>query len=722
MEYFIKGNVRRIIYNSDTGYIVGVFKVVDHSEELEVSTSMSFTGYFHELNYDDTYIFYGDIVNHPKYGTQFSVTRYDRVMPEEKDSIADFLSSDMFKGVGHKTAEKIVEVLGKDALKIILENPENLLLIPGIKKKTIDTLHNTLLTYESSYNTILTLNELGFSTRESLIIYNKYKMNTNEVINSDLYKIYFDIRDITFRKVDSVALKKDYDRLDKRRVKATILYAMSELCNTIGHTYLSLEDIYKYTIISLGNNLDSEEFKSSLDQLIVDIKIIRDDDKYYLYDMWMSENNIVNRISYLTRKKDLEIKNLDKFINQIEKDHNIIYNDEQIEAMKSSLLKNFLIITGGPGTGKTTILQGVVDLYKEVYKLGYEDLKEEMVLLAPTGRASKRLKEQTHLPASTIHSFLKWNKDQDKFAINERNKSDVKFVIVDEASMIDVPLFNSLLCGLKLDTRIIMVGDYNQLPSVGPGELLKELINANVLPVITLKTLYRQKENSNIITLAHDINEGLVNKQIFNVSDDLTLINTNDIINNIYNISKEYLEKDYHEFEVLAPMYKGINGIDNINLMLQSLFNPKSPDKNEIVIGDTKYREGDKVLQLINMPDDKIYNGDIGKIVSISKKEISVLFDDNEVIYTPATYSNFKLGYAISIHKSQGSEFDTVVIPICSSYTRMLYRKLYYTAITRAKRKIILVGDLNSLQVAALNNLQDIRKTSIKDKMIKEIG
>ena len=173
MEYFIKGNVRRIIYNSDTGYIVGVFKVVDHSEELEVSTSMSFTGYFHELNYDDTYIFYGDIVNHPKYGTQFSVTRYDRVMPEEKDSIADFLSSDMFKGVGHKTAEKIVEVLGKDALKIILENPENLLLIPGIKKKTIDTLHNTLLTYESSYNTILTLNELGFSTRESLIIYNK---------------------------------------------------------------------------------------------------------------------------------------------------------------------------------------------------------------------------------------------------------------------------------------------------------------------------------------------------------------------------------------------------------------------------------------------------------------------------------------------------------------------------------------------------------------------
>ena len=722
MESYIKGNVRRIIYSSDTGYMVGVLKVNEKSDDLDFGNTAPFTGYFHELNYDDNYMFYGEVVEHPKYGTQFNVVRYDRVMPEEKDAIIEFLSSDMFKGVGPKTAEKIAAVLGKDALKIILETPENLLLIPGISKKVVDTLHDTLLNYESSYNTILMLNELGFSTKESLVIYNKFKMNTNNVIEDDLYRIYYDIKDLSFRKVDSVALKKDYDRLDERRIKACIIYAMTELCYTIGHAYLLLPEIYKYTIVYLGNNLSEEEFKSNIDKLVVDLKIIRDQDRYYLYDMWNNENNIVSRVSYLAKKKDIEVGNLDKVIAKIERENSIKYNEEQILSMVNSLSKNFLIITGGPGTGKTTILKGIVDLYKEVYKLSYGELTEEMALLAPTGRASKRLKEQTHLPASTIHSFLRWNKEQDKFAVNERNKSDVKFVIVDESSMIDVPLFSCLLNGLKLDTRIIMVGDYNQLPSVGPGELLKDLINANVLPVITLKTLYRQAENSNIITLAHDVNEGFVNKDIFNTSEDLTFIKTSDIVSNIYDISKEYVEHDYHAFEVLVPMYKGINGIDNINLMLQDLFNPKDPSKNEIVIGDTKYREGDKVLQLINMPDDKIYNGDIGKILSISKKEICILFDDNEVIYTPSTFSNFKLGYAISIHKSQGSEFECVVLPVSKSYTKMLYRKLYYTGITRAKKKLIIVGDLNALKEAASNNMQDIRKTSIEEKLIKEIN
>ena len=301
------------------------------------------------------------------------------------------------------------------------------------------------------------------------------------------------------------------------------------------------------------------------------------------------------------------------------------------------------------------------------------------------------------------------------------NKADVDFVIVDESSMIDVPLFSSLLSGLKESTRIVMVGDYNQLPSVGPGELLRDLTLSNVLPLITLKTLYRQKENSNIITLAHDINEGFVDESTFNVGDDLTFINTNNISTCIYDISRDYLDVDFHEFEVLAPMYKGINGIDNLNLMLQDLFNPKSPKKNEIQVGDVRYREGDKVLQLLNMPDDKIYNGDIGEIVNISKKEITVLFDESEVVFTPSNFSNFKLGYAISIHKSQGSEFDTVVVPVAESYNKMLYRKLYYTAVTRAKKKLIIIGNLKALSNAAHNNMQDIRKTSIREKIIKEM-
>ena len=721
MEYFIKGNVRRIIYSSDTGYIVGVMRVIDSSDELEISSTTSFTGYFHELNLDDTYLFYGNMVDHPKYGTQFSVNSYERVMPEEKDSIVEFLSSGMFKGIGTKTAEKIVEVLGKDALKIILETPENLFLIANITKKQIDTLHDTLLNYESSYNTILSLNELGFNTRESMIIYNKYKMATMDTINTDLYKITSDINDIPFRKVDSIALKHGYDRIDKRRVKASIIYAMNELCNTIGHIYLSIDDIYKYTIMCLGNNIDEEFFSSTMDNLILDIRVIKENDRYYLYDMWQKEMNIVKRVSSLAKKKDIVIENIDKYFSKIEKDNNITYNKEQLDAMKDSLTKHFLILTGGPGTGKTTIIKGIVDLYKKINDYSLDELIENLALLAPTGRASKRLKEQTGLPASTIHSFLRWNKEQDKFAINERNKSDVNFVIVDESSMIDVPLFSSLLNGLKESTRIVMVGDYNQLPSVGPGELLRDLTLSSVLPLITLKTLYRQKENSNIITLAHDINEGFVDINTLNVGDDLTFIDTNNISTCIYDISKDYLDVDFHEFEVLAPMYKGINGIDNLNLMLQDLFNPKSPKKNEILVGDVRYREGDKVLQLLNMPDDKIYNGDIGEIVNISKKEITVLFDESEVVFTPSNFNNFKLGYAISIHKSQGSEFDTVVVPVVESYNKMLYRKLYYTAVTRAKKKLIIVGNLKALSYAAKNNMQDIRKTSIKEKIIEEM-
>ena len=285
--------------------------------------------------------------------------------------------------------------------------------------------------------------------------------------------------------------------------------------------------------------------------------------------------------------------------------------------------------------------------------------------------------------------------------------------------MVDVPLFNSLLKGLYNDTRIIMVGDYNQLPSVGPGQLLKDLIESDVVPVVYLKTLYRQKENSNIITLAHDLNDSNIKDEVFNSGDDLTLIEDEDIIKRVIEVSKEYKKSSYEDFQVLVPMYKGLYGIDNINKSLQDIFNPKDKDKKEITIGDVTYRENDKILQLINMPDERIFNGDIGTIISIDKKEILVDFDTNEVRFTPSNYSSFKLGYAISIHKSQGSEFDTVILPVSNSYGKMLYKKLYYTAITRSKKKLVIIGDKKALIFASNNNISDIRKTTIKDRLIK---
>ena len=723
MDEYIKGTVRKIIFRSESGYFVGLFKIKDSTKAFEYlkDKTISFTGYFADIEEDENYKLFGNIVNHPKYGEQFNTTFYEHIMPEEKDSIIEFLSSGTFKGIGEKTAEKIVEVLGPDALKIILENPSNLMLVKGITKKQIDTLHNTLVEYSNSYNTIIKLNEIGFTTKDSMTIYNKYKANTINVIEENLYKLIEDIKEITFRKVDPIAIKEKYDTFDKRRIKSAIIYTMEELCNTLGHCYLHIESIYNYTNQLIKNKIEENLFIESLNSLILDLKVIKLEEKYYLRSMWDAEETIVNRLLYLNKKKDVKLtENIDGYINELEKNKHIKYNEEQKNAIKNSILKNFLIITGGPGTGKTTIVSSIIDLYRKIFDLSYEALLNEVVLLAPTGRASKRLTEKSLFPASTIHSFLKWNKETDKFAVNEYNKSDAKLVIIDEASMIDVMLFNSLIKGLRQDTKIIMVGDYDQLPSVGAGQLLKDLIESNVLNVISLKELYRQGEDSSIITLAHDINSGIVNTKIFNEMDDLTFIEGNNIIDSLQEIARTYKDVSYNDFQVLVPMYKGLCGIDILNKKLQEIFNPKSKNKKELLVGDVIYRENDKVLQLVNMPDEKIFNGDIGTISRIDNKEIVIDFDVNEVKFTPANFNKFKHGYAISIHKSQGSEFDTVVIPVVESYSKMLYRKLYYTAVTRSKKKLFMLGDINALKKAASNNNQDIRMTSIKDKLIKK--
>ena len=719
---YVIGIVKKIIYRSNTGYCVGVFKVKDTSDSFNYlkDSSMSFTGVFHELEEEDNYKFYCNIVNHPKYGEQLNVSFYERIMPEEKDSIVLFLSSGTFHGIGEKTAQKIVDILGENALQIIIDNPSNLMLIPGISKKQIDTLHNTLIEYSNSYNVILKLTDMGFTTRDAMTIYNKYKSNTLNVIDDNLYFLIEDLKDITFKKIDAIALKQGYSKDDKRRICSSIVCTMDELCNSLSHCYLHIDMIFKYVTINLQNTISEELFIECLNSLILDLKIIKLEEKYYLRSMWDAEEMITNRIVYLNGKKDLKVDNVDSCIEELEKSKKIKYNTEQKEAIINSIRKNFLIITGGPGTGKTTIVSSIIDLYRKVNDLTYEQLLDEVVLLAPTGRASKRLTEKSLFPASTIHSFLKWNKESDRFAVNEYNKSDAKLVIIDEASMVDVMLFSSLLKGLRNDTRIVMVGDYDQLPSVGPGQLLKDLIESHVTEIISLSILYRQGEDSSIIELAHDVNHGNINTSLFNVNSDLSFIETNDIVSAISEIAEAYKDISYNDFQVLVPMYKGINGIDNLNKILQSIFNPKSKNKKEIVVGDVTYRENDKVLQLVNMPDEKIFNGDIGVISKIDNKEIVVDFDVNQVKFTPQSFNKFKHGYAVSIHKSQGSEFDIVVVPVVSLYNKMLYRKLYYTAITRCKKKLILVGNMSSLSKAASNNNQDIRMTTIKDKLIKK--
>ena len=724
---YIKGKYRKSIFKSETGYVIGIFKVIETDDDDIsdfIDRTITFTGYFHELNDSDTYKLYGSLVNHPKYGEQFQVDNYERCMPEKKDSMVEFLSSGLFKGIGEKKAKKIVDVLGRDTFNIILNNPSNLILIPTVTEKNANTLHEKLVEYESSYETILYLSKLGFSTKDSMLIYNKYKDKTIKVIEEDIYNLIEDITEMNYKKIDSIALKIGIDVNSINRISASILYIIRELTTLLGHSYYFKEDIYKYLYSVLNINISDTLYENAINKLIKDLKLIIINDRYYLMDMYESEKTIVERFRYLSRRKDESINNIDTYIKYLETNFNINYNNEQLDAIKNSIYKKMLIITGGPGTGKTTIIKGILELYKEINKLSHRDMIEEIALLAPTGRAAKRMSETTLYPASTIHRFLKWNKENDTFQINEYNKSKVKFVIIDEASMIDTYLFSNLLKGLSVNTKIVIVGDYDQLPSVGPGQVLYDLITSEVLNVVHLKELYRQGMDSNILTLAYDIRKDELDKSIFNVDEDLTFIecSNDEVMNNIEDISSTYKDIGYKNIQILAPMYKTINGIDNINNNVQEIFNRKKHTKSEITIGDVTYRENDKVIQLTNMPDDNVFNGDIGVInkINTKTKEIVIDFDGNLVRYTKANFNKFKLAYAISIHKSQGSEFDIVIIPIVNNFKKMLYKKLIYTGITRCKKKLYIIGDYNSLVQAVKNKDVDLRRTTIKE-MLKEV-
>ncbi|MDO5393634.1 MAG: ATP-dependent RecD-like DNA helicase [Mycoplasmatota bacterium] len=729
MSTYIKGNYKRSIYQNASGYNIGLFKVQDTNDSRLadfLDRTITFTGYFHELNEMDTYLFYGKLITHEKYGEQFQVDSYERCKPEEKDSIIEFLTSGLFKGIGEKKAKNIVEVLGKDTLKIILETPDNLLLIPTITKTNVDTLHNKLKEYESSYETILYLGELGFSTKDSMLVYNYYKERTKSVIENDIYQILYDIYDINFKKIDQIALKVGIEKDSLIRIKAALIYIMNEVSNTYGHSYYYQEELLSLLPRVLQTNPHQAIYDQAIIELVNDCRIVQKEKRLYLKEMYEAETLIVKRLRLLESNPKTTSNLLESTIKDLEDFYEITYNDEQKKAIIESYERDFLIITGGPGTGKTTIMQGIVELYRHLEKLSYDKLQEKVALLAPTGRAAKRMTETTNLRASTIHRFLKWQKETNKFQVNEYNKSKVEFVILDEASMIDTYLLASLLKGISANCKIIMVGDDHQLPSVGPGQILHDLIESNMLEVVKLKELYRQGKDSNIISLAYDVRNGEVINQVFNKDEDLTFIScpSETVLNHIKEIATTYRDISYKNFQILAPMYKSYTGIDAINASIQEIFNPSDKIKKELRIGETIFREGDKVIQLTNMPDDNVYNGDIGlikKIQTTPKKEVHIDFDGNLVKYTPTNFNCFRLAYAISIHKAQGSEFDIVIMPVVKNYGKMLYRKLIYTGITRSKSKLFLIGSLGALEIAVANTSTDVRRTTIKEFLINGI-
>ena len=721
---YIKGTISKIIYrNNSNGYTVGLIKIKESDEE--VGKIETFTGVLPEFNEKTIYQLNGTFTTHNKYGYQFQVDSFEIVLPEKKDELVDFLSSDLFP-IGEKTAKKIVGAFGEDTIDVILNNKEKLLEIPRLGIERINKINNILKEYQSTSNIVLELNRMGFNTKDSLMLLNKYKDKVIRIIDNNIYDLIDNIN-LNFKEIDTIAINNKYDLYDERRVEALIIYLLNEITFEQGDTYSFFQEIYN-SIIKYLPDLKSEDLEYYLIKLSKQKRVVIKKEKYYLKELYDAEEYIADRIYRLNNMERRKLPKLKEKIKELEQKIGITYDESQKNAIITSLNNNFTITTGGPGTGKTTIIKGIIRMLVDTCHISPQNI----ALLAPTGRASRKLIEVCNIPAYTIHKYLGWDKDNNTFSHNEINVCKEEYIIVDEASMIDTMLMFSLLKGTRLDSKFIFIGDYYQLPSVSQGQVLKDMIDSEVLDVIKLNNLYRQKDGNYIIDLAHEIKNKELSDNFLTKKEDYNFIEVDNdyVLTSIKDIILKALEKGYREkdIQVLAPMYKSQNGIDNLNKMLQEIFNPKSNDKNELTVGNKTYREGDKVLELVNDSDNSISNGDLGYIINITNKEkngnkkneIIVDFDGNIVSFSPDKFINITHGYAISVHKSQGGEFNMVIIPFVNSFKRMLYNKLIYTAVTRAKSKLILIGSREAFIYGVNNDYVNNRKTTLKEMLIKK--
>ena len=715
-ENYIKGNVVKILYQSSTGYKVGLFKVKEALGEAEnyLNKTLTFTGNFMPLNNELTYKFTGYLINHARFGVQFNVTSYESVIPSNIDGLVMYLSSGIFKGIGPKTAKAIVDVFKEETISEIKNGNPVLAKIKGMTLKKASELTKKINEYDKDQELILEFNKMGFTTEECLRIVNKYKSRCFDIINNNIYLLE---NDINFLKLDNVFLKM-HEENELVRVNALIKYVIKNLCYETGNTIVSTDSVFLNVNKYFSESISSGLFLNSLDELISNDEVIKVNDMLTLEMFYSAERNIADTVKNLLKRSTLiSEEEINNRISEYEEKNKIKFNDEQKSAIKGSLINNFFIITGGPGTGKTTIIKAIVDIYED---MNFDTELEDITLLAPTGRASKRITESVKRKSSTIHKFLKWNKETKEFSVNRFNPSFTKLVIVDEASMIDIFLFNSLLDALRENVKLILVGDKHQLPSIAPGNVLGDLLNIVEIPKIYLEEIYRTKKDSYIIPLANQIKNKVMFNEVPSSYSDFKFINSPDIL------IKKYLEEvvtkardkklNIDNFQVLIPMYKGENGIENINRLMQDIFNPRSMLRKEIEIKGTLYREGDKVLQLVNDVDNNIYNGDVGYIKRItlgSSPLIDIEYTDHVVNYKRGKFEEFTLAYAVSVHKSQGSEYDNVILVMPSNMKRMLYNKLIYTAVTRAKKSLVIIGNLDSFNYSVQTDHSENRKTSL---------
>lgn len=703
------------------------------------------TGYFPPLIPDDQYKFTGQIKQHPKYGTQFQTDSFAKEVPETEAGIIHYLSSDLFPGIGRKTAEMIVKKLGTNAIRMILDDPFALdsIRMPDEKKETLRSVLEQNLGLE---RIMIQLNEWGFGPQLGMRIYQTYREETLDILTKNPYRLIEEVEGIGFQRADELGSKLGLTGKHPDRIKAAVLHLLNAAALSEGHVYQEAESLLptvkQMLEASQPDDIPFEAISQAILEMEEEGKVSGEGKRVYLPSLYYSEVGIAKKIEQLVKMKDeihqFPTAEIRKALGEAEDRLGVSYAETQIKAIELALNSSIMILTGGPGTGKTTVVRGLVEIYAELHGLSldpkeYAQRKEPfpIVLAAPTGRAAKRLSESTGLPAMTIHRLLGFT-GQDKEEETER-EVEGRLVIIDEMSMVDTWLAHQLLKSLPDDVQLIFVGDQDQLPPVGPGQVLKDLLHSGKIPTVELTDIYRQSAGSTIIELAHQIKKGQLPDDVVKKTGDRSFIKATaeQIPVVVEQILKSALSKgqSIKDIQVLAPMYKGPAGIDALNQMIQEMVNPNDGKRKEIVFGDITYRIGDKVLQLVNQPESNVFNGDMGEVISILKANetvdkqdiVVVSFDGIEVTYQRQDLNQITLAYCCSIHKSQGSEFPTVIMPVVRGYRKMLRRNLLYTGITRSKNFLILCGEPDVFKYGIERNDDQKRLTSLSERLNMEV-
>lgn len=731
----ITGTVENIVFrNADNGY-----SVVNLSFDKKRVTAV---GNFPELYEGQTVELTGDYVVNKKFGEQFKADEISIVEPTSLSAIEKYLSSGLIYGIGPVTAKKIVDEFGTDTLAVLEFNPIKLSKIRGISKQKAIEISNNYNDMKEMQNVIMFLQSHYISTNLAIKIYNVYKKKTIEIVKNNPYQLIEDIDGVGFATADKVALKLGIDMFGENRVKAGLIYTLKTYSEREGHTYLKRDDLVNNCIEILNFSENEKNIvQNCIDYLQIEGMVKNfnhhGEDITVLTKFYYQEKYIARKLYKLSYNQFEERMNFIDNINHYQRLHHIVLNGEQTDAVLASLTKGVSIITGGPGTGKTTIVRCILEMFRQQnYKV---------LLCAPTGRAAKRLSESSGMEAKTIHRALEMNGGDGEgiFHRNEENPIEADVIIIDEMSMVDVALFYHLLKAVRSTTRVIMVGDKDQLPSVGAGNVLRDLIESKKLHTTELINIYRQGNDSLIITNAHLINSGKM-PIIDNTSKDFFYEQGKDLISNSETIVDlvttrlpRYFGYKPEDIQVLAPMKAGPCGIDNLNRRLQMTINTHYSGI-ELESEFSKYHVGDKVMQMVNNYDQSyvkyeengmtqegsgVFNGDIGYITRIEPDthEVTIRFDDGKICkYARTDLYQISLAYAITIHKSQGSEFDCVVIPLVPGAPIIITRNLLYTAITRAKKTVVLVGSKQILARMIHNNYTAKRYTLLKDFIAEE--